>query len=331
MVSMNKLSTAERVRVVAALVEGCSIRATVRMTGVAKNTVAKLLVDLGTACAAYHDEHVRNVKASKIQVDEIWTFTYAKERNVPADKRGQFGYGDTWTWTAIDADSKLVVSYLVGLRDAGYAHVFMNDVASRLANRVQLTSDGHNAYRDAVDDALWSDGIDYAQLVKVYGKPLGMKSRSDVPDQCIGAIKTPRVGNPDPAHISTSFSERQNLTMRMHMRRFTRLTNAFSKKVENHAHNVALHFMHYNFCRVHQTLRVAPAMEAGLADHVWEIEELVELLNSVTAIPTRLRYTDFAPEPCINGRYLMPFRSCIPGVADVMRGNRGDGAGPTQG
>jgi IS1 family transposase len=277
MVSMNKLATADRVRVLAALVEGCSIRATVRMTGVAKNTVAKLLVDLGTACAKYHDEHVRNLNAKRVQVDEIWSFCYAKERNVPVEKRGQFGYGDVWTWTAIDADSKLIVSYLVGLRDSGYATEFM-DVADRLADRVQLTSDGHNPYMKAVPDAFGND-IDYAALVKIYGKPFGFKSRPDVPDVCIGAKKSTRIGNPDPVHISTSFSERSNLTMRMGMRRFTRLTNAFSKKVENHAHNVALHFMHYNFCRVHQTLRVTPAMEAGLTDHVWELEEIVALLD----------------------------------------------------
>ncbi len=275
---MNRLSTADRVRVISALVEGCSIRATVRMTGVAKNTIVKLLADIGFACAKYHDEHVRNLKSSKIQVDEIWSFTYAKEKNLPADKRGQLGYGDTWTWTAIDAESKLCVSYLVGERDTGYATEFMRDVASRLANRVQLTSDGHHAYIMAVADA-FGDNIDFAQLVKIYGKPAGHFHDRSIPDVCIGAKKTQRTCNPDEKHVSTSFAERQNLTMRMAMRRFTRLTNAFSKKIENHAHNVALHFMHYNFCRVHQTLRVTPAMEAGLSDHVWEIEELVALLD----------------------------------------------------
>jgi IS1 family transposase len=275
---MNRLSTADRVRVVAALVEGCSIRATVRMTGVAKNTIVKLLADLGTACAKYHDEHVRDLRSKRIQVDEIWSFVYARKQNVPADKRDQFGVGDVWTWTAIDADSKLVVSYLVGTRDTGYATEFMHDVAGRLAERVQLTSDGLRAYFIAVPDAFGAD-VDYARLVKVYGKPFGSKGRPDVPDVCIGAVKDAQIGNPEAAHISTSFVERQNLTMRMGMRRFTRLTNAFSKKIENHCHAVALHFMHYNFCRVHQTLRVTPAMEAGLSDHVWSVEELVALLG----------------------------------------------------
>jgi IS1 family transposase len=275
---MNKLGTADRVRVIAALVEGCSIRATVRMTGVAKNTVIKLLVDLGTKCAEYHDDHVRNVHSKRIQVDEIWSFCYARKANVPAAKRDQFGYGDVWTWTAIDADSKLIVSYLVGARDTGYATEFLGDVATRLSDRVQLTSDGLKSYFAAMPDAFGND-VDYAALVKIYGKPFGSKSRPDVPDVCLGARKTPVIGNPDPAHISTSYVERQNLTMRMGMRRFTRLTNAFSKKIENHAHSVALHFMHYNFCRVHTTLRVTPAMEAGLTDHVWGLEELVGLLD----------------------------------------------------
>ena len=277
MVSMNKLSTAERVRVVASLVEGNSIRSTVRMTGIAKNTVTKLLVDLGRACAAYHDDHVRNLTCKRVQVDEIWCFCYAKDKNVPADKRGEFGFGDTWTWVAIDAETKLVISYLVGLRDAGYGHEFMRDVASRLATRVQLSSDGHKAYLSAVADTFGTN-VDFAQLVKIYGKPEGGRGR-DLPAECIAAVKTPITGNPDPAHISTSYSERQNLTMRMHMRRFTRLTNAFSKKVENLAHAVALHYLHYNYCRIHQKLRVTPAMQAGIADHAWEIEELVSLLK----------------------------------------------------
>lgn len=278
MVSMNKLASADRVRVLAGLVEGCSIRATVRMTGVAKNTIVKLLADIGTACAAYHDHHVRNIACERVQADEIWSFCYAKNPNVPADKRDQFGYGDVWTWTALDADSKLIVSYMIGTRDLGTGTEFMRDVRSRLANRVQLTTDGHRPYFLAVPDA-FGDDVDFARLIKIYGKPEGFKSRKDVPDTCIGCTKDPQIGNPDPKHISTSFVERQNLSMRMGMRRFTRCTNAFSKKLENHCHAVALHFMHYNFCRVHQTLRVTPAMEAGLSDHVWGLEEVVALLD----------------------------------------------------
>jgi IS1 family transposase len=276
---MNKLTTADRVRVISALVEGCSIRATVRMTGVAKNTVVKLLADIGTACAAYHDDHVRNVKAKRVQCDEIWSFVYAKDKNVPDEKKGQFGVGSVWTWVAMDAQSKLCISYLVGGRDGGYAHEFMNDVAGRLANRVQLTTDGHAAYLDAVEDAFGgSMGVDYAQLVKIYGAERTGEARYS-PPAIIGTQERHVCGMADSRHISTSHVERQNLTMRMQMRRFTRLTNAFSKKVENHAHNVALHFMHYNFCRIHQTLRVTPAMQAGLTDHVWELDELVALLG----------------------------------------------------
>ena len=280
MVSMNRLSTADRVRVVAALVEGCSIRATVRMTGVAKNTVAKLLVDLGTACEAYHDGHVRGLSTKRIQCDEIWSFCYAKAKNVPADKRGQFGYGDVWTWTALDADSKLMVGYMLGNRDTDTARAFMADVAERVTSRVQVTTDGHASYFDTVGGAFNWD-VDHTMLIKIYGNtPTGGSGGGRYsPPPCIGVKHQPVVGNPDPAHVSTSFVERQNLTMRMAMRRFTRLTNAFSKKIENHAAAIALHFMHYNFCRVHQTLRVTPAMAAGLTDHVWEIEELTALLD----------------------------------------------------
>jgi IS1 family transposase len=277
MVSMNKLTAADRVRVLAALVEGNSIRATVRMTGVAKNTVVKLLVDVGTACAAYHIEHVRNITSKRIQVDEIWSFVHSKQRNVPREKWGEFGVGDVWTWVAIDADSKLVVSYMVGLRDSGYACEFMRDVANRLANRVQLSTDAHRAYLVAVPDAFGAD-VDWGQLVKIYGTEQGHSTRYS-PPVCLSAKGTPMCGNPDRGHISTSYIERQNLTLRMSQRRFTRLTNAFSKKIENHAHAVALHYMHYNFCRVHQTLRITPAMEAGLSDHVWELEEIVALLD----------------------------------------------------
>jgi len=273
---MNKLSTADRVRVISALVEGCSIRSTVRMTGVAKNTIAKLLIEIGEACKAYHDDHVCHLLTKRIQCDEIWAFCYAKQKNVPPEKAGQFGYGDIWTWTALDSDSKLIVSYMVGLRDAGYAHEFMRDVASRLARKVQLTTDGLRVYLDAVDDAFGGD-VDYAQLIKIYGPDKSSPGRYS-PPEVVGIEQEEICGSPEPRHVSTSFVERQNLTMRMSMRRFTRLTNGFSKKFENMQHAVALNFMYYNFCRVHQTLRVTPAMEAGLADHVWEIEELVALI-----------------------------------------------------
>ncbi|MDO8614671.1 MAG: IS1 family transposase [Dehalococcoidia bacterium] len=276
---MNKLSNVRRGQVVRCLVEGNSIRATVRMTGVAKNTIVKLLVDLGEACAKYHADNVVEVPSYRIQCDEIWSFCYAKAKNVPTSKQGEFGYGDVWTWTAIDADSKLCVSWLVGGRDSGWALDFMDDVAARLQYRVQLTTDGHKAYLMAVEDAFGSD-IDYAVLVKLYGRNPKEDEARYSPAVCTG-IKIEKVaGDPDPAHISTSYVERQNLTMRMSMRRFTRLTNAFSKKVENLAAAVALHFMHYNFCRVHQTLKTTPAVASGLADHAWTIDEIVALLDS---------------------------------------------------
>jgi IS1 family transposase len=273
---MNKLSTAKRAAVVAALVEGNSIRASARMTQVSKPTILKLLADLGAACSQFHDQTVRGLRSRRIECDEIWQFCYAKAKNVPEDKRGTFGYGDVWTWTALDSDSKLIVSWLVGGRDAGTAFTFMNDVASRLRNRVQLTTDAHRPYLSAVEDAFGAD-IDYATLQKVYGTEGDEKRYS--PAKIISSTTEVITGNPDPRHISTSYVERQNLTMRMHMRRFTRLTNAFSKKVENHMAAVALHFAYYNFCRVHQTLRVTPAMEAGISSHVWSIAEIVALLD----------------------------------------------------
>jgi IS1 family transposase len=274
---MNKLSTEKRAAVVAALVEGNSIRATVRMTGVAKNTVVKLLVDLGAACARYQDETLRNLPCKRLQCDEIWSFVGAKDKNVPAEKQGKFGFGSVWTWTAIDADTKLVPSFFVGTRDLGSAYTFISDLASRLLNRVQLTTDAHRPYLSAVEDAFGAD-IDYAMLQKLYGSdPQGEKRYS--PAQCIGCKVETVTGDPDPKHISTSYVERHNLSMRMSMRRFTRLTNAFSKKVENHAAAVAVYFMYYNFGRVHQTLRVTPAMEAGVSDHVWTIAEIVALLD----------------------------------------------------
>lgn len=279
MVSMNQMDTKRRSQVIAALVEGNSIRATVRMTGAAKNTVAKLLADIGNACAAYHDQHVRNLRVRYIQCDEIWSFVGAKAKNVSLEKKLE-GWGDTWTWTAIDADTKLCVSYLVGGRDAGWAKEFLEDCRSRVSGRTQITTDAHRAYLKAVEDAFGADA-DYAQLQKIYGASMEPE-RQYSPARCIGTDMKVVSGNPNPNHISTSYVERQNLTMRMSMRRFTRLTNGFSKKIDNHIHAVALHFMYYNFCRVHQTLRVTPAMEAGLTDHVWTLEELVSLLDGNT-------------------------------------------------
>lgn len=278
MYSMNRLSTENRVRVVKALVEGNSLRATARMTGVAQMTVEKLLRDLSAACMKYQDEHLRNLTCKRIQCDEIWAFLYAKQKNVPLDKQGQFGYGDVWTWVAIDADSKLVVSWLVGNRDAESAFALMDDLASRLAHRIQLTTDGLRVYVEAVESAFWK-GIDYAMLVKMYGADRSTEATYS-PAECIGCRTAAISGNPNPKHISTSYVERQNLTMRTSMRRFTRLTNAFSKKVENHAQSVALHFMYYNFVRIHQAFRVTPAMAAGVTDRVWEVEDMVALLGS---------------------------------------------------
>ncbi|MBT4710243.1 MAG: IS1 family transposase [Alphaproteobacteria bacterium] len=270
---MNRLPLEKRVLILGLLTEGTSLRAASRLSGASINTVTKLLVDVGTACQRYHDEHVRGLTSRRVQCDEIWSFVYSKQKNVPENKRGSAG--DVWTWTAVDADSKLAISWLVGGRDADYANAFMLDVADRLKNRVQLTTDGHHPYLEAIEGAFGAD-VDYATLIKVYGAPLGGTRRYSQPE-CIGTRKGRVEGRPDPKHVSTSFVERQNLTMRMHMRRFTRLTNAFSKKVENHAHAVALHFMFYNFCRIHKTLRVSPAKEAGVSDHLWELEELAGL------------------------------------------------------
>ena len=269
---------AKRVAVVAALVEGNSIRATARMTNVSKPTILKLLGQLGDACASYHSAFVRDLRSKRIECDEIWQFCYAKQKNVPEGKRGTFGYGDVWTWTALDANSKLIVSWLVGSRDAGSAFTFMNDVASRIRTRVQLTTDGHRVYINAVEDAFGAD-VDYAMLTKVYGTNPENETRYS-PAKILSSTTEVIKGNPNPKYISTSYVERQNLTMRMGMRRFTRLTNGFSKKVANHEAAVALHFMHYNFCRVHQTLRVTPAMEAGIAQHVWNISDIVWLLDA---------------------------------------------------
>lgn len=274
---MNRLATDKRSAVVAALCEGTSINATCRMTGVAKHTVLKLLKDLGCAAASYHDSHVRNLRVRRVQADEVWSFVYGKDKNLTLEQI-QSGAGSVWTWTAIDADTKLIISYTLGDRGAATAEAFMQDVASRISSRIQLTTDGHRVYADAVEGAFGAD-IDYAMLVKIYGASNDNPESRYSPATCIGCRTGVLNGDPDPRHISTSFVERQNLSMRMGMRRFTRLTNGFSKKLENHGHMVALYFMHYNFCRVHKTLRVTPAMEAGLTDHVWTIEELLNLLG----------------------------------------------------
>jgi IS1 family transposase len=278
---MNKLTRDERARIIHSLCEGSSIRAIPRLTGASKNTVVKLLIASGEACAAYHDVHVRNEKARRCQMDEIWAFTHCKQKNVATAKAAPVGAGDTWTWTAIDAASKLIISWLVGGRDGE-----SDDLRARLANRVQLTSDGHRAYLEAVEAAFGAD-VDYAQLVKLYGTSSDSAKGRYSPAECCGAIKTPVEGKPDPKHICTSYAERANLTMRMHMRRFTRLTNGFSKKIENHAHQVALHFMYYNFVRIHSALRMTPAMAAGVSDWLWEIGDIVALVEANDPKPVR--------------------------------------------
>ena len=261
------------------------MRSISRVADVSINTVSGLLVDAGEACMAFHDEAVRGVKSKRIQCDEIWSFVYAKKRNVEAAKAAPEDAGDCWTWTALDADSKLIVSFLVGDRDADCGHAFMQDVADRLVNRVQLTTDAHKVYLDAVEGAFGGD-IDYAKLIKLYGE--GPKSAGRYsPAECTGIKKERMMGAPDPAHISTSYVERQNLTMRMSMRRFTRLTNAFSKKAENHAHMVALYTVWYNFVRMHKTLKCSPAMAAGLSPTLWSMEDVVALIDVRTAKPVR--------------------------------------------
>lgn len=275
---MNKLPFPKRVQVLSMLCEGSSMRATSRVTGVAINTVMKLLVDAGQACAAYHDQYVRNLQTRRIECDEAWCFTYAKQKNVATAKAAPLWAGDVWTWTAIDADTKLIVSYFIGGREIADARAVMDDLKSRVSNRIQLTTDGHRAYWQAVEGAFGGD-VDYAQLVKIYGPTSTDAQRRYSPPACIGARKHVIAGNPDEDHVSTSYVERQNLTMRMHMRRFTRLTNAFSKKIENHAAAVALHMMYYNFVRVHQTLRMSPAQAAGVTDKLWSVEDLVAMIE----------------------------------------------------
>jgi IS1 family transposase len=275
---MNRLPIEKRSQILHLLVEGSSLRATSRIADVSINTVYKLLIDAGEACAAYHDEHVRGIAAKRVQCDEIWSFIYAKQKNVAAAKRRDLAYGDVWTWVAIDAETKLVLSYLVGDRDAEYAMALMDDLRQRVTTRLQLTTDGHSPYLQAVEEAFGAE-IDYAMLVKMYGTPPSEAeaARRYSPSECIGTQKRKVTGSPDPKHVSTSYVERQNLTMRMAIRRFTRLTNAFSKKIENHAHAVALHYMHYNFVRIHKTLRITPAMAAGVTTKLWSIENISEL------------------------------------------------------
>jgi IS1 family transposase len=275
---MNKLPAEKRTQILHLLVEGNSLRATARLADVSFNTTAKLFVDAARACAEYQDRTLRNLKCKRIQLDEIWSFVYAKQKNVPGAKSAPANAGDVWTWVAIDADTKLVPSWRIGDRSSQTAVAFTDDLASRLATRVQITTDGHRAYLEAIEGSFGAY-VDYAMLVKIYGADAAGEKRYS-PAECIGAVKHRVEGNPDPKHVSTSFAERQNLTLRMSDRRFTRLTNAFSKKLENHALSVALHYMHYNFCRIHKTLRITPAMAAGVTDHVWSVADIVSMIEA---------------------------------------------------
>lgn len=272
---MNKLSHEKRVQIINLLVEGNSMRATARIADVAFNSVAKLFIDTAKVCLVYQDQAFRNLTCKKLQLDEIWSFVYSKQKNVPEGMEGEAG--DVWTWVAIDADTKLVPSWRIGSRDSYTAHDFVSDLASRLANRVQITSDGHRPYLEAIEGS-FGDDVDYAQLIKIYGETVEGQKRYS-PAECVGTKKAKITGNPDLCCVSTSYVERQNLTMRMSIRHFTRLTNAFSKKIENHAHSVALHYMHYNFCRIHKTLRVTPAMAAGVTDRLWSIADIANLVE----------------------------------------------------
>jgi IS1 family transposase len=277
---MNKLSRERRTQILGMMVEGNSIRAIVRMTGVSKNTVIKLLEDAGEACLFYHDRYIRGVAAKRVQCDEIWSFAGCKQKNVAKAKRKDLAYGDIWTWVAMDAETKLAISYLVGDRDSSYAMALMDDLRQRVTTRLQLTTDGHSPYLQAVEEAFGAD-IDYAMVVKMYGTPAAEAeaARRYSPSECIGTQKRKVTGNLDPKHVSTSYVERQNLTMRMQIRRFTRLTTAFTKKVENHAHSVAIHFLHYNFVRIHQSLRITPAMAAGISKTLWSMDEMVGVIE----------------------------------------------------
>ncbi|MFO0196993.1 MAG: IS1 family transposase [Alphaproteobacteria bacterium] len=274
---MNKLSREARAQILGMMVKGVAIRAISRMTGASKNTIVKLLADAGEAFSDYQDRTMRGLTCKRVQVDEIWSFVHAKQKHIAGAKAAPEGAGDIWTWTAIAADTKLIPSWYVGARDGAAAQHFIGDLALRLANRVQLTSDGHKPYLEAVEQSFGAD-IDYAMLVKIYGEPSGAKGRYS-PGECVGAEQRPVEGKPDPAHISTSYAERANHSMRMGMRRFTRLTNAFSKKAENHAHALAIYFMHYNFVRIHQTLRCTPAMAAGVSANLWELAVMVVVLE----------------------------------------------------
>jgi IS1 family transposase len=278
---MNRLSTKTRAHILSVLCEGMGVNAACRITGASKNTVLNLLAEVGEACALYQDRVMRGLTCKRLECDEIWSFVGMKEKNVPSELRGEFGYGDVYTWTAIDADTKLIPCWHVGTRDAISAEYFINDLANRLSNRVQLTTDGHGPYLQAVNDNFGND-IDFAQLVKMYGGEGQSKQdqRRYSPAAVTGTIKKKISGNPDVDLVSTSYVERSNLTMRMHVRRFTRLTNAFSKKLENHMHAISLYFMFYNFCRIHKTLRVTPAMEAGITDHVWDLEEVIQMSDT---------------------------------------------------
>jgi len=282
---MNKLPPETRVQILTLLVEGMSLRAAGRATDTAFNTVTKLFVDAGRACAAYQDGALRNLKCRWLQLDEVWSFVYAKQKNVPTARTAPPEAGDVWTWVAIDAETKLVPSWRVGDRSSETAIAFVDDLRSRLAVRPQITTDGHRAYLEAIEGAFGGD-VDYAMLVKLYSED-GESEKRYSPAKCTG-IRMARVeGNPDPKHVSTSFAERQNLTLRMSSRRFTRLTNAFSKKLENHALSVALHYMHYNFCRIHKTLRITPAMAAGVTDHVWSMADIVAMIEAAEPAPAK--------------------------------------------
>jgi len=277
---MNRLNNKDQAQILRCLVEGNSLRSTSRITGRSKNTITKLLVEAGRACLEYQDKVLVNLPCTRLECDEIWSFCYAKAKNVPEDKKGQFGYGDVWTWTAICADTKLVPTWAIGNRDAETGHYFMQDLASRLKNKVQLTTDGHKTYFESVEKAFGND-VDYAMLIKLYGGVEDNKTEKRYsPAVCTGAEKRAITGEPNPDLISTSYVERHNLTMRMSNRRFTRLTNAFSKKVDNLMHSISLHYMYYNFCRIHASLRVTPAMETGVTNHVWTLEEVAELVTN---------------------------------------------------